>query len=98
MQVISDFHPEFNGYKPIYDLHRLGDILILAGDCSDMDFVKFDEMLEYISKVWKYIIFVPGNHDFHCRKLGLAVSRIDIHYREMFYKRSNTHYLNNDAS
>jgi Icc-related predicted phosphoesterase len=57
---LSDVHEHFDVVVPD------GDVLIIAGDLcerSNASFVKAESWVKSLAKRFKYIVYVPGNHD-----------------------------------
>ena len=71
---ISDLHLEFedeNLLKIYVDKEYNDSYLILAGDiCSYTSKSKFIKFFEYISKKFKRIIYIAGNHEYYKGKLN----------------------------
>lgn len=69
IQIISDMHIEFRGLNFKNILKPAADVLCLAGDICAMgvkeDYENFVKFLEYICPKYKYIIHVPGNHEYY---------------------------------
>ena len=70
VQIASDLHIEIieENIKidPLSYITPKADILILAGDIGS--FYKFDQLYNFIndlSKYFKYILYVPGNHEYY---------------------------------
>lgn len=99
MQVISDSHPEFNGYGTLMKLAPIhgANILILAGDVTGADPRQFSMILDEISGKWRDIIFVPGNHDFYGARFGIKYEIFDTIYYNISKNYKNVHYLNNGS-
>lgn len=71
-QVLSDVHTEifpFN-YK---NFPAKAKYLILAGDIGNLsrDNKRITGFLNYCSANWKYVIYVPGNHEYYSDKLSI---------------------------
>lgn len=68
IQVISDLHIECEE-KPVspYDyINPSADVLILAGDIGSL--YKYDQLYNFLSetsKLFKLLIYVPGNHEYY---------------------------------
>lgn len=95
LRIISDIHVNFyeNELPVIEKLNRYfknidydNEILIIAGDVGIANEDKYIEVLKFIRSKFKYIILVPGNHEFYthtnqhkinddlanlCEKLGI---------------------------
>jgi Icc-related predicted phosphoesterase len=98
VQYCSDLHLEFeqnSKYMTNNPLNVCGDILILAGDIVPLhDEFLSHSFFNFISRRYKQIFWVPGNHEFyykdiseygksfHIRLLGniSIVNNMDLHY------------------
>lgn len=59
LQIVSDLHLEF---KDMVLENDGSDVLIMAGDIATSDIIfKF---LEDVCSKWKWVIYVPGNHEY----------------------------------
>jgi predicted phosphodiesterase len=74
VQYCSDLHLEFRTSKHIPTLlknskQNPADVLILAGDICTMadedEYNKFVEFIEFYHRKYKYIIHIPGNHEYY---------------------------------
>ncbi len=74
IQYISDIHLEF--YKNIPDIPVYGEIIVLAGDIGYPTMNIFWDFLEKISKKFKHIILVAGNHEYYHTKTSIKKGRI----------------------
>jgi len=93
LQVYSDIHIEF--YKTFPRFVRHADTLVLAGDIGIFTKFNYTDFLDYISKTWKDIIYVPGNHEFY-NDTNSITSTKNI-YVKIFAEYDNIHYLDNDS-
>jgi len=94
IQYCSDLHLEFNDNSFFLEKHSIipkADILILAGDITYLrqDFYKHP-FFDYMSKNWKQVYWVPGNHEFYC---GIDVNSYD--FSEPIKIRDNISLVNN---
>jgi len=85
-QVTSDLHPEYlhsNEIDPFHNfLEVTADILILAGDCGNLHRPEqFENFLFEICKRYKYVIYVPGNHEFYHVKDVTGIAMKDLEER-----------------
>jgi predicted phosphodiesterase len=69
IQYASDLHLEFPRNREFlekYPLEPVGDILVLAGDIvGDKHRDKIEHLYEKWRKEFRYIISIPGNHEFY---------------------------------
>lgn len=69
--AISDLHVDYaqnmKWLQNLSDSDYKNDLLIVAGDISD-NLLRFSEALEHLTKKFKRVSFVPGNHDLWVRK------------------------------
>jgi predicted phosphohydrolase len=95
IQVYSDLHFEYNSHDPPR-LHKLNDVdlLVLAGDIGVIENKEFLKFIEYVSNTWKYIIFVPGNHEFYSDTE--PISLLKLKFIKLFSKYTNIVYLDNN--
>lgn len=73
--IHSDLHTEFGyGFPKGFLSNRDFDVLVLAGDFSNIDVL--DQYLGQVRQINpdKPIIFVPGNHDFYAKKTKFGVA------------------------
>lgn len=62
-QIYSDLHITKNKYLP--KLYKYSDYLILNGDIGKLNDKNYQKFIKYISKTWKKIFYIPGNHEFY---------------------------------
>ena len=95
IREMSDIHLEFCPMivPPMVDDSET--TLLLAGDiCTAKhlnDWVK--EFFESVSKQFKYVIYIPGNHEYYRKSLKTADNKI----RELLASYSNVYYLNGES-
>lgn len=69
IQYCSDLHLEFaqnSNYLLNNPLHKKGDILILAGDITPMQYEFFNNsFFNFISAQYTKVFWVPGNHEYY---------------------------------
>ena len=67
IQIASDLHIEINDdVNPLDYITPSADILILAGDIGSL--YKFNQLFNFLntlSTYFKYILYVPGNHEYY---------------------------------
>lgn len=99
-QIYSDLHLEF--YKNYPRIKPIAENLILAGDIFNFNFKLINNFLEYISKNWKQIFFVFGNHEFYSSNLHFYKIKnkyIDLfdNYKNIILLDKTFHILNNET-
>jgi predicted phosphohydrolase len=66
---VSDIHVEFRGHKFTNLIKMNTDVLCLAGDIcacgTKEDFALLIDFLKFICPKYKYVIHVPGNHEYY---------------------------------
>ena len=81
VQIASDLHIEYlESYNEF--IKPSGDILILAGDIGSL--YQYDKLKKYIhdlSKLYKIILYVPGNHEYYTIKNVPALPLKVLHKR-----------------
>jgi predicted phosphohydrolase len=101
-QISSDLHIEYNEKKPNpFDyITPSADILILAGDIGSL--YKIDQLtsfLDTLSKVFKIILYVPGNHEYYTMKKyeneSMVILEKRLHGLQKVIK--NLYVLNNSS-
>ena len=97
--AVSDLHGN------LINLNKSADILVIAGDWSPLYCQQYyDSMISWIDNKFvpwmlkqdvKYIIFIPGNHDFVClyNQFKYDFNKILIHYNAS----DRIYYLNNSS-
>lgn len=91
VRYVSDLHIEFGYELELESLEEDKDsILILAGDIHNLD--KIDSILEEVSKRFKKVIYVPGNHEYY----GLVFNRAFHKARVRNEHLENVYFLNNE--
>lgn len=93
-QVFSDLHQEF--IVNIFKLPPKTDYLFLAGDIHNISKENFKPFFDYVSKHWKQVFFVPGNHEYyHGVK---TIDELKSDYRNYFDDYANVHYLDDSMA
>lgn len=83
-ELISDLHLTQNTifYDDFFDAKS--EILVLAGDiCEYHEIPKYYEFFEKISKNWKTILYVLGNHEFYFGQIDKVANIIRNHLKEL---------------
>jgi predicted phosphohydrolase len=92
--LVSDLHVEY-WEKPLdWNAVRNNDIVIVAGDVADT-LEETRKELERISKAYKTVLYIDGNHEF-CEKLyhgGEDTADFDERVRAMMADFPNVHFL-----
>jgi len=95
IQYASDLHLEYpknREYLEARPLEPVGDILVLAGDIvTDQGRAKIEHLYTLWRSQFKYIISIPGNHEFYGGDAGYA-------YPALNEKLAPNHYLINNAT
>ena len=103
IDIISDLHIDFwnNNYwnklsyskkhYPFVIKETFSDILIVAGDISD-DLDLSIKTIDSLSKNYKYLIFIDGNHE-HINKYPLLYSHDEINAKIIKLKNNKIKYL-----
>lgn len=103
IQIVSDIHIEFNNddyHNPLDYIKPCADILVLAGDIGSL--YKFDQLQDFICKVckmFKTVIYVPGNWEFYKISGYENCSFIELLNRLYILKNlnNNLHILNRSS-
>ena len=99
IQIVSDIHLEFYNYKKSYNILKpAGDILCILGDlccCNKTESRKIITFFEGISRRYKFILWVPGNHEYYSESKRKAESArtIDNRCYKICDKFDNIYYL-----
>jgi Icc-related predicted phosphoesterase len=94
IQFCSDLHLEFKQNSQFFQDNPIGpsaEILVLAGDITYLrkDFYA-DPFFDYISKNWKSVYWLPGNHEYYC-----GIEMRSYHFTEPFAIRKNVFIVDN---
>lgn len=107
IRYISDIHIEF--HKPhkvekfiqkipsgLNEDHILSEICILAGDIGNPYQKSYDLFMEYISKNFKKVFYITGNHEYYSYKNNrYTIEETNSYLVEYFKKFNNITFLNN---
>jgi predicted phosphohydrolase len=99
-QIASDLHldqiKEINNESLI---KPCGDILILAGDiCHAYTMEKHIDFFKYISEKFRYVLYIPGNHEFYLPNdllIDRSINETEKYMLKFFSFYDNIIYLNN---
>jgi UDP-2,3-diacylglucosamine pyrophosphatase LpxH len=108
IQIISDIHLELSSTLSSSSFPRIpvakhaesgedANILVLAGDIGNLkepNSRKLKEFLEYCSRNWSHVIYVPGNHEFYHSKKTHQTLRKE--YQTLCAEFHNVYWLYND--
>lgn len=105
IQVVSDIHLEFRGDNFKKLIKPSAPILCLLGDisaCGSPDsWETYKKFIGYISKEYKYILHVPGNHEYYTSNKNITLNDtipgIDSKLRKFAKTIDNLYYLNNNT-
>lgn len=64
-QIVSDVHLESNKLKVLDIITPIADNLIVAGDLGCPSEPNYKLFFEYVTKNWKNVFYVPGNHEYY---------------------------------
>lgn len=88
-EILSDIHTEELCFVPRF-LPK-AKCLILAGDIGNIQSKNFKTFFDWVSKKWKYIFYVLGNHEYHSND-KTSIEDMIIEY-ELFFLRYNNVFL-----
>jgi len=95
LQIYSDIH--FDKWNEMPEIPIKANYLILAGNIGHLNHILFFPFLDYCSRNWKKIFYIPGNHEYYSHKKNMNELEFDYKYRiETKYK--NVFYLNNSVA
>ena len=69
LQYLSDVHVDTRSVNQLPRIQPISEYLLLAGDIGKPTHPHFKIFFQDLSKQFKKIFYVPGNHDFDCRSL-----------------------------
>jgi len=88
----SDLHLEFSNYSPSIEIDQF-EVLIIAGDLCESNNIKdYHLFLDNISKQYKKVFVVLGNHEFYTSSFSLTKTL----FLSSIEKYDNIHLLDND--
>ncbi len=94
IQYVSDLHLEFPTNKLFIDENPIipvGDILILAGDIIPFGRIHLHEdFLDYVSEHFKFVYWIPGNHEYYHFDLNEKQGQFKEAIRENVFLVNNT--------
>lgn len=75
--LVSDLHIPSYQDGDLRGLKPTAPVLALLGDiCEVHNFFKIREFFEYVSKNWRYVLYVPGNHEFYGGNLQSSIDEM----------------------
>lgn len=96
LQYVSDVHVDANKVIPI--IEPVSDTLAICGDVGHPYSPYFSEFMEYCSRNFKNVLFVPGNHDFDCSpKFDKEKVEKYTHELKTICKKYGVHYMNQNV-
>jgi UDP-2,3-diacylglucosamine pyrophosphatase LpxH len=92
--LISDLHLQSFSTYLFPNLKPSSEILAVLGDVCEIDQIQhLTPFFRYISKNWKHVFYVPGNHEFYCGYLEDTVSLLKSELQDF----KNIKVLDNDS-
>ena len=91
-QIYSDLHITKNKFIP--KLYKYCDYLILNGDIGKLSDINYKKFIKYVSKTWKKIFYIPGNHEFYEKQ---DIYELLNKYKQFFKKFSNIVFMYNQT-
>ena len=96
-QIVSDIHLERADYNCLEDiLSPCADNLILAGDIGNPLHPNLDIFLAQVSKAFKTVIYIAGNHEFYNTQ-GYSMMQMMTMIRDIASRYSNIVILENST-
>lgn len=102
IQIISDIHLEFYENGSYNFIKPTSSILCILGDlccCDGAGFAKIRRFFDKITKLFKLIIWVPGNHEYYqdrCAGRNGTTINVDIQSARICSKYPNIKFLKNN--
>jgi len=98
IQYASDLHLEHELYKSdfkdIITPKERAEILILAGDICNPTLPIFIKFMRYCCTNWKYVIMIPGNHEYYKSSINSTNIYIqDLSKKIKFYFLNNSNFI-----
>lgn len=88
-ELVSDLHLEMDRERKVFP--ALGsDVLVVAGDLHVGAANVYRDLVHY-GKLYKHIVYVPGNHEYY----GSSLAEFNSQLRLLLSKHPNIHFLNN---
>lgn len=101
IQIISDLHLDYyTNRNELISFKKIikpeAEYLFLAGDICTLDCIYLKQFLKYISKNWKKIFYVLGNHEYYqCNENKKCYDDLNNIYNELIKNYSNIYFLSN---
>ena len=93
VQIFSDLHLEL--WNKIPEISVKSKYLLLPGDICNISHPQFFTFLDYCSINWKYVFYVPGNHEYYVNKK--CYTELSQEYsKKIREKYKNVYWLDND--
>lgn len=97
-QYMSDLHLEFG---ELFLPQKTADVLVLAGDIVTAHGIlntkskrkRYKDFFDYVSSLWKHVIYVTGNHEYYSNKRHNTDQVIST----FLSKYPNVHFLRNSS-
>lgn len=100
IQYCSDLHLEFPKNKDFLrnnPIEPIGEVLILAGDIVPFaEMKKHMDFFKYLSDSFKYVFWVPGNHEYYFYELTKKSGTFTERLFENFYLLNNSVFEHKD--
>lgn len=94
IQVLSDTHIDYletSKFSEIYE--KAADTIVLCGDIGEAKSKKYEDFLTGLSKKFKYVIIIAGNHEYYFSEFHSINKKIE----EICKKLGNIFFLNNSV-
>jgi len=101
IQYASDLHLEFSQNRDFikaYPLEPKGDVLLLAGDIVPFAVMhKHADFFSYVSDHFKYVYWVPGNHEYYNSDLADRCGMLHEKIKDNVFLVNNTSMVHEDV-
>lgn len=89
-QLLSDLHLEFDSR---FDIHKAGEILLLAGDIGNPWTNAYKGFLKKASSLFDHVFVVAGNHEYYTS----SIHKVDAHIDTLCAELGNVFFLQQKA-